>query len=264
MASSAFFYQLNKRTVVFTDTLTKNAPYIARKPRDHESLFLVTNGTLIYEKEGKKEIVRTGAVGYVARGSLDKSAAYECDSVSYISFNFSHDTEVLTPSLPFPTECSLDTSRQYERLFTEAYACFLRKAPGYLAVCNGLLLQIIGLLYSEQPRDRQKSKKTEQMATAVAYLEENYVSPELTVARLAEIAGLGEKQFRRSFFSLYGKTPFHYLQEFRMDKAKILLSYTQKSITEIALQCGFSDVYSFSHCFKKHHGLSPLQYKEQI
>ena len=47
----------------------------------------------------------------------------------------------------------------------------------------------------------------------------------------------------------------------KINKAEILLLYTSKNISDIALQCGFCDIYSFSHCFKKHTGMSPREYR---
>ena len=93
------------------------------------------------------------------------------------------------------------------------------------------------------------------------YLKEHYDDPELKISTLAQIENMSEKHFRRIFFDVYKKTPYAFLQEFRINKAEILLLNTAKSISDIAFQCGFSDIYSFSHCFKKHTGLSPTDYK---
>ena len=42
-----FYEVVSDRTIFFSDTLRTNSPYIARRPRDHESLFLVTSGALL-------------------------------------------------------------------------------------------------------------------------------------------------------------------------------------------------------------------------
>ncbi len=72
---------------------------------------------------------------------------------------------------------------------------------------------------------------------------------------------LSEKHFRRLFFDVFGKKPYTFLREYRLNKAEILLQNTAKSVSAIALQCGFADVYSFSHCFKVHYGMSPQNYR---
>lgn len=261
MSTSLFHCQLPDNTIFFTDTLSKDHPYISAIPRDHESLFFVTNGTLLYEEGTHRQIIDQGQVGYIRRGSIDKSSAYRCEQVSYIAVNFFIDKKNLTPTLPFRTLCSSGSAYPYENLFSQALHYFLLKSPGYLAICNGLLLQIIGFLYNEHTIPSADFQKMQKIRNSMEYLKEHYDDPELKISTLAQIENMSEKHFRRIFFDVYKKTPYAFLQEFRINKAEILLLNTAKSISDIAFQCGFSDIYSFSHCFKKHTGLSPTDYK---
>ena len=265
MEEEIFNYQLQDDTLIFTDALKKDGPYIARAPRNHESLFIVTKGALLYERDGERHVVEKGQVGYIARGSIDKSSAYLCDEVSYIAANFRFDRESAAPvrTLPFHMLCSQGNAYNYEKLFSRACNCFLSKAPGYILVCNGIMLQIIGQLYSEHKTEHEDFIKNRRIEKAVQYLRENYGDPDFKINQLSELANMSEKHFRRLFFDLYRRTPYAFLQEFRIDRAEILLSNTEKSIADIALQCGFSDIYSFSHSFKTHTGLSPSKYREQ-
>lgn len=262
MDSVVFNYQLSDNTVVFADTISKSSPYIAFKPRNHESLFFVTKGSLLYEKDECKTVIKQGQVGYIGRGSIDKSSAHNCESVSYIAINFSFDSLELFPSLPFNTLCSQLISTDYENLFVEAYNYFLLKNPGYMAICNGIILKIIGLLYAEHCSTAIDSIKAKKLSKAIEYLKNNFSDTDLKISYLADLSSLSEKQFRRIFLSTYNKTPYAFLQEFRLNKAQILLKHTQKSISEIAIQCGFSDVYSFSHSFKTYTGFSPAKYRK--
>lgn len=106
-------------------------------------------------------------------------------------------------------------------------------------------------------------KKAKRIEKAVEYMKNHYDDPSFKISSLANIADMSEKHFRRIFFDVYNRTPFAYLQEFRISQAEILLQNTSKSISDIEIQCGFSDVYSFSHCFKKHIGISPNKYKSE-
>ena len=265
MEQQVFNYQLQDDTIIFTDTLKKDGPYISRVPRNHESLFIVTKGALLYERDGERHVIEKGQVGYIARGSIDKSSAHQCGEVSYIAANFCFDRKSPVPSrtLPFDELCSEGIAYPYEKLFARAYNSFLSKAPGCIAVCNGIMLQIIGHLYSEMKTENTDLIKSERLEKSVRYMREHYGSADLTIGSMARMANMSEKHFRRVFFDLYQQTPYAFLQQFRIDRAEILLSNTGKSIADIALQCGFSDVYSFSHSFKKHTGLSPGEYREQ-
>ena len=252
--------QLSSDTKIFTDTLTKDTPYIAKTPRDHESLFFVTKGNLLYQKGSHTAVVRKGQIGYIAGGSVDKSSAFECESVSYIVFNFCFGDKNTSPLLPFDTLASADVLYKYENLFREALNVFMRKSPGYMTVCNGIILQIVGYLYEESKSDGNVIEKAYRIKDSVDYLLNNYGDRNIKISELSKISNMSQKHFRRIFCNLYGKNPSEFLTGIRIEKAKMLLLYTEKNITETALLCGFSDVYSFSHCFKKHTGVSPKNY----
>jgi len=264
MITDTFNYQLFGDTVVFTDTLKKGAPYISAKPRNHESLFFVTKGTLLYERNGETATVREGEVGYIARGCIDQSSAYCCDEVSYIVVNFCFDriNYLPTKTLPFETVCSRRYTSIYEKHFKQALNYFHSKAPGYVAICNGIVLQIIGQLYNEYKTTEANFVKMKRIEKAVEYLKQHYGNVDLRIRDLADAVNMSEKHFRRIFFDIYQKTPYLFLQEFRIHNAEILLLNTTKSISEIALQCGFGDIYSLSHSFKKHTGVSPIEYRK--
>ena len=106
-------------------------------------------------------------------------------------------------------------------------------------------------------------KKYGNIEPAVTYIKDHFDDISLKVKTLSEISRMSEKNFRRIFKKLYGELPFEFLQKYRIDKSKFLLTSTRKSVSEIAFACGFSDVYGFSHCFKHHEGISPSAYRTQ-
>ena len=61
-----------------------------------------------------------------------------------------------------------------------------------------------------------------------------------------------------------GKSANEIISEFILNEAKAQLSGTSKSINTIANNLQFSDSYSFSHFFKKHQKISPIQYRKQF
>lgn len=60
------------------------------------------------------------------------------------------------------------------------------------------------------------------------------------------------------------KSPMQTLARKRIDKAKVCLQQTGLTVTQIALAVGYRDLTSFSHFFKKHTGLSPSEYRENV
>ncbi len=80
---------------------------------------------------------------------------------------------------------------------------------------------------------------------------------DLSMDDLAFLTGLSLSSFKRKFSSVYGTSPNKYITSKRLEKAQTLLNSTELSISEIAYDCGFSDVGYFSKTFKKHYNLSP-------
>lgn len=251
--------------VFFCDTLTSSTPYISGKPRNHDSFAFVTDGTLGYEKQGKTVQIKKGQIAYIAKGSIDKSSAYDCNAVSYIAVNFNFDASPASSrqNLPFGTVCSIKNAYRYEKLFREAVNEYSFGLPGSRMICNGILYQIIGQLYNDLVSDAIIHKTANKIEIALDYLNRNYSHSDLKISEVAKMTGMSEKHFRRVFYDVYKKKPHEFLRDIRLNKAVLLILNTSKSVSDIAIQCGFSDVYSFSHCFKRNFGVSPNAYREQ-
>lgn len=93
------------------------------------------------------------------------------------------------------------------------------------------------------------------------YLDENY-SEQLTLKMLAEVANFSPYHFHRIFKGVVGESLYKYIQRIRIEKAAKSLKYDNKSITEIALECGFSNSASFSRTFKEHFSMSATEWRK--
>jgi two-component system response regulator YesN len=76
-----------------------------------------------------------------------------------------------------------------------------------------------------------------------------------------EKSGLGVRRFRDLFHDAFRMTPNQYIITRKIEHAKGLLSAGGLTISEIALLCGFADVYYFSKVFKKETGITPSKWK---
>jgi AraC-like DNA-binding protein len=95
---------------------------------------------------------------------------------------------------------------------------------------------------------------------ALALLEANQAK----TPSLAEIAGplrLHPTSFCRAFKQSTGLSPHRYLLEHRVNRAKEMMKDQKRTLTEIALDCGFSGSSQFSVVFKKITGVSPRGYR---
>ncbi len=83
----------------------------------------------------------------------------------------------------------------------------------------------------------------------------------LDVAALARVALTSEAHFIRTFKQTFGETPHRYLQRRRLERAMALLRETERPVTEICLDVGFTSLGSFSRTFTDVIGMSPTAYR---
>ena len=96
-----------------------------------------------------------------------------------------------------------------------------------------------------------------------SYMETHFCDPDISFESLADgvnfsvsyISALLKKRLNTSFVKM--------LTELRMEKAKELLLNPALKIIDIAEQLGYNDSYYFSHCFKKHVGLPPKEFRNE-
>lgn len=88
------------------------------------------------------------------------------------------------------------------------------------------------------------------------YVEAHLAEP-LLLVDLAKIAKLSPKHFSRAFTQTMGRPPHRWLIEKRVAAARVLLRGSDKSLSEIALECGFADQSHFTSLFRRYLGTPP-------
>jgi AraC-like DNA-binding protein len=100
------------------------------------------------------------------------------------------------------------------------------------------------------------------MQKAREYMESNLHLP-LKREDVARHAGFSESHFAHLMSKVFCQSFREVLTDIRVDRAKKLLRTTQGPLSEIALDCGFSDQSHFSRVFSKTTGTSPRGYRKQ-
>jgi YesN/AraC family two-component response regulator len=95
---------------------------------------------------------------------------------------------------------------------------------------------------------------------AMAFIHEHFAEP-ISRRDIAQYVNITEDYLTFCFRQELGITPIKYIQRYRVNQAKILLKLSQKSITEIAMDTGFSDSGYFSRIFHPEAGKSPEAFR---
>jgi AraC family transcriptional regulator len=112
---------------------------------------------------------------------------------------------------------------------------------------------------SEKTQD--KSEYAQRIDRVIDYLRGN-LHRRVKLAELADVACFSDFHFHRIFTAVSGETLSNFTNRLRLEKAARLLRYSEQSLTEIALDCGFSSSATFSRAFRSGYDTSPSQFRK--
>jgi len=97
----------------------------------------------------------------------------------------------------------------------------------------------------------------------MAYIHQHFTEP-ISRIDMANYADISERHLDRSFQQDMGITPITYLNRYRIKQAKALMLQTDRTLTEVALDVGFSNSSHFSRVFRREVGSTPSAYRKGI
>jgi AraC-like DNA-binding protein len=92
------------------------------------------------------------------------------------------------------------------------------------------------------------------------HIRDHYAGP-ITNQELAKVSGMSLRAFERQFLASFHLTPQKYLRKLRLRIATRALIYTNDSLSELALNCGFADQSHFAREFRRQFGRTPREYR---
>jgi AraC-like DNA-binding protein len=109
---------------------------------------------------------------------------------------------------------------------------------------------------------RAVEEMNRRMLRARDAMDRAYAEP-LDLPTLARIAHISEAHLSRTFRTTFGETPHRYLQRRRVERAMFLLRSTDRSVTDVCLDVGFTSLGTFSRSFHDIVGETPSAYRER-
>lgn len=179
--------------------------------------------------------------------SSDESIYFQCNSVLYPSYNYSN----------------------LERLLERLLLDYLKVNTADLSGISSILFQVIHELFENFKRDRNKigsysgNQQRDKIDRILNYIHSHYFEP-LSLPEIAERFNMTETYLSRYFKEKVGQNYVNYLNDVRLKNAVTDLSQTDKSITEIALDHGFSTPSVFNRYFKSKYGKTPSEYRKEV
>lgn len=217
---------------------------------------------------------------------LESRYAYENELMDMVAQGLSHRAELMLTSFSGLT-IELRTADPVRNIKNYSIICntIMRKAaeqggvhPVYLDSASAEFARKIEMLsdqnagqelmiemvhaYCRLVRKHSTQRYSPIVQKAVAYIEAD-LAGDLSLRALAAAQNVNASYLSALFRKETGKTVTEYVNEKRMESAARLLRTTRLQVQTIAQHCGMSDVNYFSKIFKKHHGMTPKQFREE-
>jgi AraC-like DNA-binding protein len=246
-------------------------------------LMLITEGTIRIQLDMAEYELKPGQAVFVGSGVLhgafpvDRSGCSLYAVVFHPDFLASRNEDALQQHyldpiidrhLILPSVIRGDT--QQEQMLIERLRSLIRanldKQSAYELITKSDLLMIFAILLSHGQAivapSRTETQHVERLKQVLSYIQHHYHEP-IRLKDLADVLGMSEEHFCRFFKKTMKRSPVSYMNEYRMQQAKILLADSDSKILDIALQVGFDNLSYFITVFKNYCGLTPSQYRKQ-
>lgn len=266
------FQELYNAEFFITEPLAKGQNWFSRnnfyscigKPKPSHTLLWFKNcRAKITDSSGKVLLAEKNQIAYMSKGieysvEFFDTAQNQDDSVVFHFQLKNVNAEEITPTLS-PIICikSVDSTLA---LAIDNAADEFKKNILCLPLITSVIYQLFALA-SQRQKKRVVSHKFKYISKGIELMEDN---SDKTLNEIAQICGVSEGYFRKLFREYSGENPIDFRLKRRIEKSKQLLMLDTLSISEIADELHFSDIYHFSKAFKKINGISPRDYLMQI
>lgn len=142
------------------------------------------------------------------------------------------------------------------------YYCNEVPLPRFLE-SKSITVQLLSRFLITQPEAKTVHHEKEHLhiETAIRYIKEN-ANQNITVQELADLTCLHPDYFSKTFKHIMGVRPLEYINTRRLQRVKLLLLTTDKSVDQIGREVGFGSTSYFLRVFKKYEGTTPKSYRK--
>ncbi len=153
--------------------------------------------------------------------------------------------------LPIPAR------REMERLFNSVGDTSPLSAAVTRLRLTDFLFQVL------EARSPDKPQLPEDISSVIRYIRDCH-NEMPDVPQMAALVNLSESRFKQKFKQATGIPPAEFMIREKISQSKLLLRDTERTITSIAMELGFSSSQHFSVLFKRYVGESPVQYRKTM
>lgn len=234
----------------------------------HHELYYLVSGETKYFIGSELYVLRAGDLIWIPKEEYHRTEYGEQGGTERILLIFNED---FLPSSYQPYLAELNACRHLhvpkekqaalQSLFRKMEEESTERPRDYRKMQRLLLQQLLLYLARwKQEIHQQELQGNEQRIQEAARYINSHCQQELTLPQLAQQNAMSPGHFSKLFTRITGVGPKEYINISRITMAQNLFSLGSTNVTQVALQCGFSDSNYFARVFKQITGMTPRQY----
>lgn len=244
---------INRIILVGKDEYKEKVTSFSYNKYCHNELIYHISGTAVVFFNGQRmetsaDTIRFLPAGEVTEYTVDRSEHGECIDIVF-------DTNV--PIVQEAFVLKLKQSEKIKRLFQKIFSVWVAKEDGYYLECVSLIYQIFAEL---QKKNYLPENQFAAIKPAIDYIENHFLDKKITAEELTARCSISYPYIKKLFVKRFGLPPVRYSIQLKINYACDLLRSELYSISQIAEQCGYTDVYFFSRQFKEYVGICPTDF----
>ena len=248
----------------------------------YSELMIVLEGSSIHEVGTLKYELKADDVFLISRHGFKNADNFRLFNIMFDLKNFTEEFDWLKRLSGFQSLFFIEPFYRNELRFESRFRLNLHQLEFVKELLNNMLLEyenknnsfqhIINTYFISLTSyisrqfsisENTSTKKLLHFADTVSCIERNFTQS-FTLETLASTTHLSVRHFTRIFKQIYNLTPTEYIIKLRIEQSCRYLTYTNLSVTQIAMDCGFYDSASYSKQFKQRIGISPTKYRNRI
>ena len=236
--------------------------YCVFHAHEHVEIFYFEKGKGVFETQTEKTEVCANDVIVVSKGTKHRLYSSQ-EPLEYFNLAITDFCLEAFTSHPFFKKVSL--RKKDNRLYAimrkfeiDAKKSKIRTLRAYSAIYE--ILDVISQTLTFREEKIQKSTGYLLTEKVKDFIVKNF-DKELTMEELSKRFFISKSHLGHSFKREYGVSPIRFMIETRIEQAKVLLLCTDKNITEISSEIGFSNSNYFTFYFTKQVGVSPSEFR---
>lgn len=228
----------------------------------HSALIIRKSGSALYEHNGKSYSSNADTVIFIAKSSEYRLTVEESGEATVIEFDISPAQQAELFSDGAICEYMTLGDKSITKIAKNLKQFYGLRGPAYYSKCFSELYSLITQISTIHAFNYSLAGKYSIIHNSIKFIETNYHHQELYTPMLAEISGIGETYYRNIFLAVFNMPPAHYIQLYRVEKAKELLLNSTDTIEEIAVAVGFANASYFCKVFKSLTDMTPSEFAQ--